>query len=291
MDIIIRDNVEYILYDYKTEDELEKIVFDNYKHVFGDDAILLPKQKIKTRSGIGTIPDGYLLLVKEKKWFIIEVELDSHPLHEHIVAQISKFSTAIKNTISRDELKKAFYEEIIGDPWKNNIFKDDGIAEIHKYISDIMENTPEIVIFIDKKGIDLDDVCKGLPFDTRIVTFKTYCIEGTVKRIYQIDGLLKMSVRKDEATSRIINQDLKIEIFAIYKEKLYKAIYYSHCNIIYSGMKYKSPSAACSVITKLNCNGWKFWNFKDEKGLDHSLDELRKKGGARYSRPFRAKIA
>lgn len=68
----------------------------------------------------------------------------------------------------------------------------------------------------------------------------------------------------------------KIEIFANHKRELYKATYYSQNKIIYNGIVYTSPSAACMAITKTSCNGWVFWKFKDENGKEYLLSELRK---------------
>lgn len=189
MEILLKDGVKYNLYNYKTEDELEKIIFDNYKNIFGENTILFSKQKIITRSGIGTIPDGFILSVKEKKWYIIEVELECHPLFQHIVSQISKFSAAIKNTTSRKELSESFYNDIKSDPSKIALFRDNEIDEIYKYISDIIDHKPEIIIIIDNKNIELDDICKDLPFPTRSITFKTYCREKEEDPIYKFEEI------------------------------------------------------------------------------------------------------
>ena len=56
---------------FKTEEEVEKVVVDNFMLLFGDYSILLPKSKILTSGGKGTIPDGIIVDFKEKpseKW-------------------------------------------------------------------------------------------------------------------------------------------------------------------------------------------------------------------------------
>lgn len=95
--ILIKDGVKYIPHTYGSEDELEGMIFEHYEDIFGKNSVILSKQnkKITTKSGIGTIPDAFVLSIEEKKWYIIEVELVTHPIYEHIVSQISKFSTAI----------------------------------------------------------------------------------------------------------------------------------------------------------------------------------------------------
>ena len=59
---------------FKTEEEVEKVVVDNFKLLFGDYSILLPKSLIRTSGGKGTIPDGIIIDFKGNRWFILEVE-------------------------------------------------------------------------------------------------------------------------------------------------------------------------------------------------------------------------
>jgi len=71
------------------------------------------------------------------------------------------------------------------------------------------------------------------------------------------------------------NKEEKIEIFAKYKGKLYKATYYSLDKIVFNGKEYKSPSGAGTAVTKKPCDGWLFWRFKDKNGNEQKLDKLR----------------
>lgn len=192
--MLLKDGVRYFLHTYNNEHEFEKMIFDHFKDVFGENTILLPKKKIQSRSGIKTVPDAFVLSVEEKKWFIIEVELESHPLYDHIVSQISKFNSAIKNEAQHKKLIKAFYDEITGDPLKNVELEIKGIREKFKYISEVVESRPEIVIFIDRESKELDDVFESLPFSSRIVVFKTYCREnvGIEDSIHEFESLVEL---------------------------------------------------------------------------------------------------
>ena len=57
---------------FNTEEEVEKVVVDNFKLLFGDYFIMLAKSKILTSGGKGTIPDGIIVDFKENRWFKIE---------------------------------------------------------------------------------------------------------------------------------------------------------------------------------------------------------------------------
>lgn len=176
--ILYKDAVKYIEYQYKNESEIEEMIFEHSKNIFGEDSLLLAKRKIRANSGIGAIPDAFVLSLGDKKWYLIEVELKNHPLYEHIVPQISKFNTAIKNSDSQKKLIKMIYEEIKDDPQKNLMFQLKNIKEVYKYIAEILESKPQIIILIDGKNDELEEVCDSLPFDSKVIEFKTYIREN-----------------------------------------------------------------------------------------------------------------
>ncbi len=208
MKILLKDGIRYLPYKYKDEDELERLLVEHSEIIFGADSVTFPKRKIKARSGIATIPDGFVLLINEKKWYILEVELASHPLYEHIVVQISKFNSAIKNQNTRKKLIDVFYDEIennIQIKYKlefNKITK-----ELYKFLSDTLNKDPEIIIVIDEQTKELDEVCEGLPFRTTVLNFETYQREeiGVGVHIHSFDTL-KDYVIKEQPQPRKIDK-------------------------------------------------------------------------------------
>lgn len=209
--ILYKDAVKYIEYQYKNESEIEEMIFDHSKNIFGEDSLLLAKRKIRTNSGIGAIPDAFVLSLGDKKWYLIEVELKNHPLYEHIVPQISKFNTALKNSDSQKKLIKMIYEEIKDDPRKNLMFQLKNIKEVYKYIAEILESKPQIIILIDGKNDELEEVCDSLPFDSKVIEFKTYIREdvGLGVHIHSFEPLkyfreLKPVLKVDENAPKII---------------------------------------------------------------------------------------
>ena len=90
---------------------------------------------------MGTIPDGFVLLIDEEKWYIVEVELSSHPLHEHIIVQISKFNSAIGASTTRRKLIDAFYDAVENNTPMKDKFEVKGVTkELYKFLSDIINN-------------------------------------------------------------------------------------------------------------------------------------------------------
>ena len=115
MDIIIKDGVKFTRHTFDMENQFEKVVFGQIKSIFGESAILFDKQKIKTATGIGTIPDAFVILPDKQKWYLIEVELSSHSVYQHMIPQISKFKSALDNASTRRTLTKYFDKSIEDD--------------------------------------------------------------------------------------------------------------------------------------------------------------------------------
>jgi len=219
MRILLKDGIKYLPYKYKDENELERMVVEHSEVMFGVDSIFFPKQKIKARSGIATIPDGFILLMNDEKWYILEVELASHPLYEHIVVQVSKFNTAIKNSKTRKKLIDVFYDEVRDNIQIKYKFEFNRIMkESYKFLSDTISKGPEVIVVVDEKTRELDEVCGSLPFRTTVLRFGTYYREKIgvgvhthsfdTLRDYGIEGQIpsreeEKEVRKSTPTGRV----------------------------------------------------------------------------------------
>lgn len=114
---LFKDDVRYNLWKPQKESELEQIVVEHYKEIFGEDSIYFDiKQVIKSKAGILSIPDGYIVYTsKPYKWSIVEVELSSHPVFEHIVPQITKFINGIKSQDTRHDIIQTLYGSVKKD--------------------------------------------------------------------------------------------------------------------------------------------------------------------------------
>ena len=181
-EIILKDGVRYIQHDYQSEAELEEIFIEHMAEIFGPEALLFPKKKIKSRAGVGGIPDAFVIDLAKSSWFVIEVELASHPLYDHVVHQMAKFNAGISNPTTLSSLKKAFYEEVTDEnrPKNRLLFDQKGISEIYKTISDILEKDPLLEIIVDGWTQEAREVMDALPFETDVIEFLTYFRGGTV---------------------------------------------------------------------------------------------------------------
>ncbi len=203
--ISVRKGIKYLPSQYREEDELKSIFKEHVGIIFGNNSIFFEGAKIKSNSGIGSIPDGFVLLLEDEKWFLIEVELVAHPLYDHIVSQISKFNIAIKNHENKNKLIDAFYEELNSSPLKDRIGSLGIKKELYKVLTDIINKNPKVVIIIDKKTGEVVEACDSLPFPSEILEFKTYYGEGEAygDSIYSFDTLdVEKPQVREETTKR-----------------------------------------------------------------------------------------
>ena len=194
MDILIKDGAKYFQTNFHGKElEFEKVVFTQYKHLFGDNAILFTKKKIQTATNIGTIPDAFIIDFEKEKWFIIEVEISNHDVYSHIVPQLTKFSSALNNPQTRKQLVKFFESEIRTDPYKKALLLSNGKTEVFKTVSEILDSNPELIIIIEQQHDELTSIFNSLPFKTKINVFKTFTQNGLEQgdSIFQIEPIFK----------------------------------------------------------------------------------------------------
>lgn len=177
--MLLKDGVKYLPYEYTSEEELAQMVIEHYKEIFSESAIFFDPQTMKTQIGIEARNDGIVLAPEQNRWYILEVELSKHPLHEHIIPQISRFSIAYEDEATRKKIVNTLYDAIRQDIFKTTAIKNQKIEDLHKMLTDLIDMQPTIAIIIDHKTPELDYICRKLPFQTQTSEFKTYERENT----------------------------------------------------------------------------------------------------------------
>ena len=179
--MLLIDGVRYEEWTPATEDEFERVVKEHAKDIFGNQSIYLDlKQKLKSRSGIGSIPDGYVIIFGDQpEWHIVEIELSSHPLYEHIVPQVSRFINGIKNPSTQKDIVDALYQQVDSDEFlKLQLKKAIGTTETYKFLSDLLSKPPVVTIIIEKHTEQLDEAVWALAHpQIKIVEFQTFTRE------------------------------------------------------------------------------------------------------------------
>jgi len=183
--IVLIDGVKYHLLIPEKESDLESHIEENYEAIFGKDSIYFPKKKIKSKAGIGTIPDAFVIAFgSQLKWSILEVELASHPVYNHVFPQLTKFRRAIEDSYTRRHLTDFFYDIIKSDIILEAKFKQQiGSGEIYKAIADMVAEKPRIIVAIDEKTKELEEALKDFGGEVEVVEFKVFRREGISEEI------------------------------------------------------------------------------------------------------------
>jgi len=169
--------------DKLTEDNLEQMVIEHSDDIFGPDSIYVDrKYKLKTITGVGSIPDGFAIIFNNQpEWYIVEVELSSHDMYEHVVKQVTKFMDGIENLDSKDNLFEAIWNGINSSYLlKHKLEKASGSSNPHWFLSNIIKKSrPTITLIIEKEQPGLEGTLSKFSYlPHKIVEFRTFRREG-----------------------------------------------------------------------------------------------------------------
>ena len=114
--MLLIDGVKYELWTplgAHAEDEFEQEVGKHAEEIFSKDAKYFDlKHKLASRSGTGSIPDGYVIILGDKPEVqIIEFELESHT-QQHIVSQMVNIINGIENPTTQQKICNAIEDEM-----------------------------------------------------------------------------------------------------------------------------------------------------------------------------------
>lgn len=194
--VIVTKNGVYHLYNYQNENDLERMVVEHATEIFGNDTVYFDlKRKISSKSGFGTIPDGYVIDLKQDKLYLIEVEFISHSLKRHVLPQITNFIMALDNEQTVSKLVEEFYKELpksqkIDKERLKSIVNNWGVIIVIDEVGDPMkEINPllEIVNFLSKHG------------EVKAIPFQTYCKNGklTDDHVHSFKSFTKEELEQD----------------------------------------------------------------------------------------------
>ena len=179
--MLLIDGARYRLWTPKEEEkDFHPMIKEHHKEIFGEDSIYFDiKQVIRASSGIGSIPDAYAIKLNPPRWYVIENELSSHPIYDHIVNQLTKFINGLENQSARNQIVDSIYAKINQDiVLKATIKKSIETEDIYHFVYKLLSSPPTIVILIDEKTQETENACHVFKYPTEIIEFKTYVREG-----------------------------------------------------------------------------------------------------------------
>lgn len=216
---IIHETKKYSEIAYKNEQELERLAVKNNSTLFGDDIIYFDKKtKITSEAKISKIPDGLFISLpnyNDAKFWLVEYELAKHDIEGHIMPQILGFMKALQNEKTKKTIREILYQEIIQNPKSvkkiKSILPSNG--EIHHFLENILDKELGLVIVIDKKTPELEEVSDSISgmmkLENQILEFITFESEQG-KKIHVIDSLSKISKLTKKPTNEIKDWNVRL---------------------------------------------------------------------------------
>jgi hypothetical protein len=300
--VIIQGRTKFIAAPFSSEQELEGVVQSNAEYIFGPDSIYLPKSVIRTSDGAGTIPDGFVVDIAARRWFIVEAELAAHSVWNHIAPQVAKQIIAASQPASRRALTELVVNRVKENPTFRERFEEFGVSEIdiRQFLTDIFEGKPVIGIPIDEVGSDLREWAQTLKTEVRLWIVRKLVEFGNPGNvIYEIPEeyrpVLDTSPDSDDSAQSYKYFDVSIAdlieshlltpgqtLFMFHKprggeRKQYEAVVSADGALETLGRQFSAPSyAALACIQSAGSdretvNGWISW--KTQEG--QTLSELR----------------
>ena len=303
--LIFKDS-KFIKSPFNSEAELEKVVIDNYEFLFGPNSFYLPKAKIKTADGGGTIPDGFAIDIAQRKWYLVEAELMHHSVWNHIAPQVTKQLLASQQPMTKRTIVDLAVEQYKSDSSTKEKFDELNIAEINvrQVLGDILESEPIIGVPIDGVTNDLKDWARTLKYKVKLWIVTKFVEFNNPKNIvFEFPEEFKPELdteQEDEEqhANREINR-YEVDIFDLVKNgilkvgdklimpykprngasKLYEATILDDGSLSLLGQIFGSPSYAAlagindSGSTRQSVNGWTAWKTSDGKLLSQLREQ------------------
>jgi hypothetical protein len=268
--MLLMDGVKYELWVPPSEDVFEQLVKEHTTDIFGENSIYLDtKQKLKSKAGIVTIPDGYAIVLGNNFcWHIVEVELSSHSIYDHVVTQVSKFINGIKNHSTQKEIVNLIYGIIDGDDYlKLKVRKAIEPAETYKFVSELISKPPELTVIIEQNIGELDEALRCLTISRfNVVEFKTFTRQGIGLSVHAhlFEPLYKPEIVHIKPSEQPTIQPANT--FEITVQPAY--IKYRYIQIPKTqSASFPSSNATIELITDIDTTNASFWNDKWGLGI------------------------
>ncbi len=183
--MLILGDRKFIEAAFESEEELEQVVIANSEYLFGPASLYFPKALIRTKDGFGTIPDGFVIDLTARRWYIVEAELGKHSVWSHIAPQVAKQLIAAMNPASRQLLIDLIVEKVREDEASMDKFRDEGIEviDIRRFLGEILEGNPTVGMPINVISSDLREWASTLKVSVKLWIVRKHVEFGHPERV------------------------------------------------------------------------------------------------------------
>ncbi len=236
--ILLKDGQQYTECRFRLEADFEKIIVEMHKLIFGKNTVYIDaKKKIGSNTLGSAIPDGFLFDMSDpdnQEFYLVEVELESHDFYRHIFPQITKFFAFYKNSTRQKELVEKLFSTINTDKELKRQFKKYlGEQEIYKFLSDVIDNSQNILLVIDGEKPELPEITDTYS-DTwgkmvKVLTVKQYvCKDDAIVTIHPEFETIEFSYEETpaevEKKSNMYSEEFHVEGIHEHVKELYAYI-------------------------------------------------------------------
>jgi hypothetical protein len=290
--MLIVEGRKFVLKPFDSEEELERVVVENAEYLFGPASIYFPKSLISTRDGTGTIPDGYVLDLGRRIWYIVEAEISRHSVWSHIAPQVAKQIIAASNPVSKQTLVDIAADRVRNDPDLQERFSEEGIhtIDIRRVLAEILAKEPIVAMPIDAVKDDLKEWAATLRIPVKLWIVRKYVEFGRPEVVmYEIPEefgpVVDTGKNEEESKTELARYDVTIadlidagliaigqKLHMTYKprngdQKVYEATVCDDGSIELLGKLFSSPSYAAvygiqnAGSDRKTVNGWIAWRL------------------------------
>lgn len=317
--MLIVASSRFVQAPFDSEAELENVVVQNYEYIFGPASIYLPKGKISTMDGAGTVPDGFAFDVARKQWFIVEAELAKHNVWSHIAPQVAKQITAALKPESKRYLVERIITLFRDDAAIRTKFEEEDIdqIDIRKVLDEILMTQPLLGMPIDAVSNDLREwASTSVKLETKLWIVRKHVELGNPQNvIYELPEEYRPvfdSLEEDEAVLEGGLKSYEVDVHDLvaagllaagskllmsYKRKhfdqdrkTYEAVVLDDGSIKADDQSFTSPSyAALYFINKAGSprqtvNGWTTWRTESGKFLAELREQFLRSSNSQAER-------
>jgi len=308
--LIIHDH-KFVLTKFDNEDELESVVVANAEYIFGPSSIYLPKSLIRTGDGTGTIPDGYVIDLDGRQWYIVEAEISQHSVWSHIAPQVAKQIIAANNPATKQKIIETVIDRVRDDESVQDKFTEQNIEPIdyRQVLAEIVAADPIIGMPIDAVKNDLREWAATLKVDVRLWIVQKYVEFDNPQNVaYEIPEefrpVFDASPDESQSTARVARYDVSVSdliesnlispgqrLEMRYKprngdQKTYEATVLEDGSLEVLGRSFSAPSYAAlfgiqdAGSSRSTVNGWTAWKLDNGSTLADMRDRLLGNGNA-----------
>ena len=180
MSVLVTPHGVYRVHQFDTEKEFERHVVSQVEAIFSKRCVYLDcKRRIGKQGVKQSIPDAFLIDFssrREPRLFIVETEVASHDLFQHIGVQILQFAHSFAS--APRQVKLLLFDEISKDSKAYETCDDYaqkyGLRNVDNMLDHLVNDTFRALIIIDEATDELYKVVKNFRFPVEVIEVETY---------------------------------------------------------------------------------------------------------------------